>query len=289
MKFGTIKRFINFRKVLIQALQILVGTAIMSAATIFFLLPNQISVGGFSGVATIPYYLFKIPIGITIIVLNIPLFVIAFIKSGKKYFINAVFGTVVLSIFLNLFENFKPLTNDRLLASIYGGILSGIGNAIVLKSGGSTGGTDLLAKIVQSFKPDSKRSSMIVIFDTIVIALNVLFFKEIEVALYSVVSIYVVGKILDVFFEGIDFSKMIYIISPKHQEIAEKIGAEIERGVTYFYGKGSHTGEEKEVLFCVASRGEVGQIRKIVKSLDPGAFVVISNAREVFGEGFKEE
>ena len=150
------------------------------------------------------------------------------------------------------------------------------------------GGTDLLANIVKLFKPEKRTGSMMVMFDAVVIGLNTLFFQEIEVALYSVVAIYIVGKILDLIFEGFDFSKIIYIISPQHKEIAKEIGTSMRRGITALYGKGVYTNQDKEVLFCVVSRGEVGEVRKIVKQIDPGAFIVISNAREVLGEGFKD-
>jgi len=288
MKFKTLRRTIEFRNVLIQVIQILIGTVIISASITFFLLPNQISTGGFSGVATIIYYLFKIPMGFSIIILNIPLFIIAFIKGGKKYFFSALLGTILLSIFLNLFQNLKPFTQDRLLAAICGGIATGIGSAIILKAGASTGGTELLANIVRMFKPDLKTSMMMVIFDAIVVGLNVMVFRQIEVGLYSAVAIYIMGKVLDVFFEGIDFAKMVFIISPKNEQIAKKIGKDLKRGVTAFYGKGMHEKEKKEILFCVASRGETRDIRRIAKGIDPCSFIVISNAREVFGEGFKE-
>ena len=147
------------------------------------------------------------------------------------------------------------------------------------------GGTDLLANIIRMFKPETRTSVTLRILDIIIIATSTVFFREIEVALYSFIAIFAMGKVLDIFFEGIDFSKAITIISSKHDEIAEKIRKDLRRGVTSFYGKGMQ--EEKEILFCVAARGEVVEIRKIVKIIDPDAFIVIQNAREVFGEGFK--
>ena len=129
---------------------------------------------------------------------------------------------------------------------------------------------------------------MLVILDTLIVATNVVFFKELEIGLYSTITIYIMGKMLDIFFEGIDFAKIVYIISPKNEEIAKKIGNEIKRGSTSLYGKGMYKKKDREVLFCVASRNEVREIRKIVKEVDSNAFIVITNAREVFGEGFKE-
>lgn len=140
MNFEKGRKILKIRYVIIQLIQIIVGTAIMAIATSLFLLPNQLSSGGFSGLATITYYLFKIPLGTTILILNIPLLIISWLRNGKKFFINAITGTILLSTFLNIFENFKPITTDRFLACIYGGVISGIGSAIILKASASTRG-----------------------------------------------------------------------------------------------------------------------------------------------------
>lgn len=139
MKFKTKREIIKIRHLIIQFIQIIVGTAFIAAATSLFLLPNQLSAGGFSGLATITYYLFGIPLGTTVLILNIPLFIISLIKNGKHFFISAISGTLFLSLFLNMFENLKPLTTDRFLGCIYGGIITGIGTAIILKANASTG------------------------------------------------------------------------------------------------------------------------------------------------------
>lgn len=139
MNFKTKRRIVKFRYLVIQAIQIIVGTAIVAISTSLFLLPNQLSSGGFSGLATITYYLFGVPLGTTILILNIPLFIISLIKNGKQFFINALTGTVLLSVFLNIFDNLKPLTTDRFLGCIYGGMIAGIGTAIILKARASTG------------------------------------------------------------------------------------------------------------------------------------------------------
>lgn len=287
MEFKNKRMIIKVKRLVLKGMQITFGTILMAVSTAMFLLPNQLSSGGFSGISTITYYLFGIPLGTMVIILNIPLFIIAFIKNGKKFFLNAIFGTLLLSIFLNIFEKFKPLTTDRILGCIYGGIISGIGSAIIFKAGASTGGTDLLTQIAKAFKPDIRIGNLLVILDTIIVGLNVIFFKELEVGLYSAITIYIMGKMLDIFFEGIDFAKIVYIISPQYEKIAKQIGEKVRRGSTSLYGKGMYKKENKNVLMCVASRGEVRQIMKIVKNMDKEAFVVITNAREVFGKGFK--
>lgn len=289
IKLKKIRRIIKTKQLLIQFLQIIVGTALVAISTSLFLLPNKLSSGGFSGIATVIYYLAEIPLGTTVLVLNVPLFIISLIKNGKHFFVNAIAGTTGLSIFLNIFENLKPITTDRFLACIYGGIIAGIGTAIILKANASTGGTDLLTQIIKAYKPNVRISNLLVILDTIIVITNVIFFKELEIGLYSAITIYIMGKMLDIFFEGIDFAKMVYIISPRNEEIAKQIGEKIRRGSTSIYGKGMYKKKNIEVLFCVASRGEVREIRKIVNEIDNSAFIVITNAREVFGEGFKEK
>ncbi len=259
----------------------------MAFAVDLFLLPNQISSGGFSGIGTVLYYLFKFPVGTTTLLLNIPLFLIALIKKGKKLFFNAIIGTAFLSFFLNLFQRFGSLTQDRFLACIYGGIIIGIGTAIVLKANSSTGGTDLVAQILKNFFPWLRTSVTIMLLDTIIITVNVFFFKELEIGLYSAITIFIMGRIVDLFFEGIDFAKMILIISPRNEEISRRINKQIRRGTTALYGKGMYKKEDKEILMCVVSRGEVRHIMKIVKDIDKNSFIIITNAREVYGKGFK--
>ena len=181
------------KKYTFEILLIMLGVAIMSVATSLFLLPNQLSTGGFSGIATITYYLFNWKMGTVILLLNIPFIIFAFIRIGKEFVFKSIVGTVFLSFFIDFFDKFKPLTNDRFLACIYGGILIGLGTSLILRVSGSTGGSDLVSYIVKSFKPGLSTSNLIVIFDAIVIALNVICFKKLEVGLYSAISIYLMG------------------------------------------------------------------------------------------------
>lgn len=288
MRFKSKRNIIKTRDFISDFFRIAIGTIIMAAGLELFLLPNQLSTGGFSGIAIIIYYILKVPVGTTILLLNIPLFIIAYFKVGKEFFAKAVIGTIFLSIFLNAFEKINPITEDRFLAFLYGSVIVGIGTAMVLKVNGSTGGTDLLANIIRSFKPHLKTGSLIVTLDTIIIIANTFFFKDIEVGLYSALAIYILGKILDIFFEGINFTKMLIIISPKWEEISKKINEELRRGTTALYGEGMYTKEEKKLLLCIMSRSEIVEARKLIEKIDPTAFVIISNAREVYGKGFKE-
>ena len=275
------------RKYIKEIMEIIIGCLFMAAGTSLFLLPNQLSSGGFAGIATIIYYLFSLPVGTTMLVLNIPLIILTIIKVGKETAIKGVFGTIVLSVFIDIFEKFNPVTEDRLLACIYGGILIGLGTAIVLKANASTGGTDLLTYIIRSYKPHYRASNLIVIIDIAIVLLNVIFFREIEVGLYSAIAIYLSGKMIDIVFEGIYFTKTMFIVSNKYKEIAQEIGHRLDRGSTAIYAKGMYTREKKMMLWCVASRGESAKIKQIAQEIDPKAFIVISSAREAWGKGFK--
>ena len=215
------RRQILLRKYFKELIEIIIGCFLMAAGTSLFLLPNQLSSGGFAGIATIIYYLFKLPLGTTMLILNIPLFILTIIRVGKETAIKGIIGTISLSVFIDILEKFNPLTEDRLLACIYGGILVGLGTAIVLKANASTGGTDLLTYIIRSYRPNYRTSNLIVIIDIAIVLLNVIFFKEIEIGLYSAIAIYLNGKMIDIVFEGIYFTKTMFIVSNKYKEIAE--------------------------------------------------------------------
>lgn len=275
------------RKYIKETIEIVIGCILMAAGTSLFLLPNQLSSGGFAGISTIVYYLFGLPLGTTMLILNIPLIILTIIRVGKETAIKGIIGTIVLSVFIDILEKFGALTEDRLLACIYGGILIGLGTAIVLKANASTGGTDLLTYIIRSYKPHYRASNLIVIIDIAIVVLNVIFFREIEIGLYSAIAIYLSGKMIDVVFEGIYFTKTMFIVSSKYKEIAQEIGQKLDRGSTAVYAKGMYTRERKMMLWCVASRGEVAKIKQIAQEIDPRSFIVISSAREVWGKGFK--
>ncbi len=283
-----IKNKLNFRKGIFNAICLISGTLLMACSTAMFLLPNQLSTGGFSGIGTIAYYFFNIPVGTAMLVLNLPLFFIAFFRIGKRFLFKSIVGTILLSVFIDVLENFNPVTNDRFLACIYGGILTGIGTSLILKANASTGGSDLLSYVVRSYNDKFKSGDLIIFVDSIIIFLNILFFKEIEIGLYSAIAIFLMGKMIDIVFEGVNFTKVLFIITDKYEEIAKVVGDTVQRGSTGIYAKGMHTNKEKIMLFCVGSRSEVIRIKKIATTIDPKSFIVISNARETWGKGFEK-
>lgn len=288
MDYKKVKRKLSIKKYTYEIILLTIGCFIMACGTSFFLLPNQLSSGGFTGIATIGYYLFKIPLGTAIFSLNFPLFIINYFKVGKKFVVKSIIGTGLLSIFINLLERFEPLTTDRFLASIYGGILIGIGTSMVLKSNSSTGGTDSLTYLIKSYRPHYQTSKLIIITDIFIVALNVFFFKNIEIGLYSAITIYLMGKMIDIIFEGVNFTKIMFIISDKYEKIAKEVGRKIDRGSTGIYAKGMYTNEEKMMLLCVGSRNDISKIKQIAVTIDKKAFIIISNARETWGKGFKK-
>ena len=227
--------------------------------------------------------------GLTIFALNIPLFILSWIKKGKEFVIKGILGTGFLSLFIDLLDQYTVLTQDRLLACIYGGIIMGLGTSIILKADASTGGTDMLAYVIREYKPKYRTGNLIGTIDIIIIIINVIVFRKIEIGLYSAIAIYIMGKVIDVVFEGVNFTKMIFIISDKYLEISEKIVEHVGRGITGIHAKGMYTNDEKMMLWCIASRNEAMRIKQISKKIDPRSFVVISNAREAYGVGFKRE
>ena len=275
----------NVKKYALEYIFIIIGAFLMAVSTALFLLPNQLSTGGISGISTILYYSCNYPVGLTMLLINVPLFVIAMVKVNKRLFFKSILGTVLLSVFIDLLENLSPITNDRFLACIYGGIIMGIGTAIILKAGASTGGTDLLSYVIRAYNNKFKSSRVIIIADTIIIFFNIIFFREIEIGLYSVIAIYLMGKMIDIIFEGIYFTKIMFIISEKYEEISKEIGILVKRGSTGIYSKGMYSGKQNVMLFCVASRKEVAEIKQIIKQIDKNAFIVTT---ETLGKGFSE-
>lgn len=278
----------RIKQAIFEGSRIIIGTGIIAFGISFFLLPNQLSTGGFSGISTITYYLFNIPMGTMNLILNIPMFIFARYRIGKKFLVKSIVGTTSLSIFIDLFDKFQPITTDRFLAAIYGGAIIGIGTAIILKVGASTGGTELIANLIKSYKPNIAISRYLTILDILIVILNVIIFKHIEIGLYSAIAIYLYGKLIDIIFEGTYYTKLMIIISDKSAKISEKIEKNVKRGVTGIYGRGMYSGIDKLVLICAANISDIPKIKDIAKEIDEKCFIVVVNAREVLGEGFKE-
>ncbi len=284
-----LKEKILIKRFILEIFGTILGAFVIAIAVSLFLLPNKLSSGGVAGIATITYYLFNMPMGISMLIINIPLFFMSILKIGKTFFVKSIIGTITLSVFIDILDKLSPLTEDKFLACIYGGILMGVGTAILLKVNSSTGGTDLFSYIAKIYKPTIKVGEIIFLIDILIVAFNMIFLREIEIGLYSAIAIYLMGKIIDILFEGIYFTKLIYIISDKAEEIAKEIAKEIGRGTTGIYGKGMYTNSDKLILMCAVTRKDIAKAIQIIRKIDKRSFVIITNSREVIGLGFKAE
>ncbi|MDN5301701.1 MAG: hypothetical protein PWQ60_1215 [Thermoanaerobacteraceae bacterium] len=270
---------------LLEYLQIVIGSFIGSLGLTMFLVPNKVAAGGVSGLATVLHYLFGLPVGWTMLALNIPLFVAGVIFLGKGFGAKTLVGALLFSVFTEATKNFPVLTHDLLLSTVYGGLILGAGLGIVFRARGSTGGSDLAAMLINYFIPAISIGQGILFVDFFVIGLDGVAFNW-ELAMYSWIALYVSSKVIDFIQEGVNFAKAVYIISDEAENISRKILNEMERGVTFLGAKGAYTGEEKNVLMCVVTRLELTRLKNIVHELDPGAFVIVHDVHEVLGEGF---
>lgn len=279
------------KKFISEAIDILffaAGSFIYSAAVTVFLSPNEISPGGFTGIAAIVNYLLGIPTGLMLIILNVPLIIIAFIKFGKGFIFKTGIAIFTVSVFLDISEAFlKKLYMDRILASLFGGILLGLGLSLVLLKGATTGGVDIIAKLINRKFPHITMGRIILASDAFVIILASLVYGNVETALYSVVAMYASSKVMDAVLYGSDKGKIIYAITSKPDEICKTINAKLQRGVTKLSVVGGYTGESRVMLMCTVRIHEVSAVHSIIYEFDKNAFMVVSDAGEIIGEGFK--
>ncbi|MGM0500532.1 MAG: YitT family protein [Bacillota bacterium] len=275
------------KRIFIDYLGITAGSFLIALALTVFLVPNRIAAGGVSGLATVIYYITSFPIGITMLIINIPLFLAGLKIMGISFGMRTIYGIISLSVFTDLLQpHMTALTDDLLLASIYGGVVGGIGLGIVFRSRGTTGGTDMIASLINYFTGITVGEGLL-IADGVVVALAGIFFN-LEVALYAAVTIFITSQTIDVVQEGLNFKKGVLIISDKAEQINQMVVDDLNRGITEFEAKGGYTGDRKQVLLCVISRSEISELKKAVAEIDKDAFVIISNVHEVLGEGFTE-
>lgn len=276
-------------QVVLKYLAIVLGTLIAAASINLFLLPNNIVAGGVSGLATVIHSLVPIPVGAMMLAIDIPLFIFGFKNLGGSFGMRTIFASVLFSLFVDATSFLPLLTTDSLLASIYGGAMMGLGLAIVFRMGATSGGSDLAAKIISGLIPHFTVSQALFVIDGIIIILAGVVFKNMEVMLYAIIAIFVSSKIITIVSEGVNYTRAVYIISDYSDQIAHEIMNKLERGVTTLYGKGNYSGEEKDVLLCVVRNYELAKIRKTAKAIDENAFIILTEAKEVFGEGFKNK
>ncbi len=267
---------------------IVFGCVVAGIGYNLFLVPASVAVGGFSGLAIIINELIGLPVGVVIIILNIPLFILGFIYLGKKFIAISIGTTILFSLIIDLIVFLPTVTTDRLLATIYGGIFVGVGLGLVLKAGSTTGGTDILAKLLEAKFKQFPVGQLIFFMDVAVILVAGLIFG-IESGLYALIGSFISGRIIDMVIQGVSKAKGFFIITTMPIEISCVIMEELGRGVTQWQGKGLYTRKDKEILLCaVSNRAEIMRVKQIVKKMDKHAFILIANMTEVLGEGFYE-
>ena len=272
---------------------ILVGTAVMALAIQCIYDRVGLVTGGFTGLTIVIRSLTKsvveggIPLWFTNIVLNIPVFLYSYIKFGRKFVGRTLFATLMLSVWLYIIPGVDLSGDDYLLAALFGGAFTGVGMGLVLRAGATTGGTDMVAALIQSRMRHYSVVQIMQVMDAAIVIAGLYVFG-LRSTLYAVVSIFVMTKVSDAFLEGFKNSKAALIITNHHEEVAQGLMGELDRGVTGMDAKGMYTQDYKCVLYCVVSRKEIVQLKEIVNDVDPDAFVIVSDVREVLGEGFME-
>lgn len=264
------------------------GSFIYSAAVTVFIAPNEFSPGGFTGISTLFNYWLNIPTGIFLLILNIPVLILGFTNFGGYFIAKTAVATVLVSFSLTVTDLIlPPFQIDKILAAVFGGIMMGLGLSLILLRGATTGGIDIIAKIINKKARHLTVGKVILIFDAFVITLATVAYHNIESALYSVISIYATSIIMDKMLYGGDKGKIIYIISDFYKEICNDINVTLGRGVTIIKSQGGYTGKDRSMLFCTVRLHQVSAVYEIAEKYDPNAFIVVSEAGEILGEGFK--
>lgn len=274
-------------KIFFEYTLLIVGGVLLGVGVGSVLLPVKLSTGGFSGIATLLYYLFKIPASVGIVLLNIPAFIITWKILGVKYGIRSFIGMIACSLGIKIGETMGVLTTDYMLAALYGGVVSGIGIALTYLVNGSTGGTDLIAKLIHVKKPYMNLGQILLLVDGTIIVTLAFTFNSMEIILYSIISVVVMTKVLDMMLEGIDFAKGVFIITNKGNEISKFIHDEIGRTTTKINAEGTYTHEEREVLLCVVNKKEIPKLKEGIIEIDDKAFTIVTTVTEAIGKGFK--
>lgn len=277
-------RAFDWKRELKLDLRILAGLLLTTVAYNYFFVPNQIAPGGVTGLATILYHLWGLPVGLMSAAINVPLFLLSWKQLGRTFAARSLVTMMLLSLFLDSFPMFA-LTEDLLLATILGGGLLGAGLALVLMGNATTGGTDLAAAMIQRLLPHVSFGVILLVIEILIVSFSGLVFG-VHLALYAAVSLFLTSRIVDMLQEGVASSRLFFIISPRSNAIAQRILNDLDRGVTELNGRGVYFGAQTDVLFSVVAKQEVHAVKQIIHDEDPNAFVVLMVANETMGEGF---
>ncbi len=275
------------RQWIVMYLKILIGSALYAAGFQFFLYPNAIATGGVTGVAMIINYFSGFSVGIMTLIFNVPLFLFSWKKFGLGFILASLAGTVLSSVMVDLFAMIPlEVTHEPLLGAIYGGIIKGLGLGIVYHTGATTGGVDIVAKFLRRKYQHINFSTFILGLDTAVIVAFAVLFRRYDSAMYAIICMFIASKVIDLVLYGAVNSKVCYIITDKSEEIKDGIVNDLHRGVTFLHGEGAWSGQEKHVILCVIKQSQIVELKHLVGAVDDRAFVIVSDSREVFGNGF---
>lgn len=278
-------RFPHFDSVMAY-IQIIMGCLIGGAAYPLFLVPNSIAPGGLSGLAMVLNHLFHWPVGMTSLIMNIPLFLVGYKAMGKLFVWRSLVATVVFSLSIDLIK-LPAMTVDPLLGTLYGGLLLGVGLGLILRGGATTGGTDMIARMVHSRMPFITVGVFLLMIDCVVVILAGAVMGTSE-GLYAMISIFISSKVIDMVMAGFSSNKACFIITKQWDAVTRQILRDMNRGVTQLTARGAYSGEERPVVLCVASRQEVARLKDIVREADENAFMFVTEAHEALGEGFSK-
>lgn len=278
-------RFPHFDSVMAY-IQIIMGCLIGGAAYPLFLVPNSIAPGGLSGLAMVLNHLFHWPVGLTSLIMNIPLFLVGYKAMGKLFVWRSLVATVVFSLSIDLIK-LPAMTVDPLLGTLYGGLLLGVGLGLILRGGATTGGTDMIARMVHSRMPFITVGVFLLMIDCVVVILAGAVMGTSE-GLYAMISIFISSKVIDMVMAGFSSNKACFIITKQWDGVTRQILRDMNRGVTQLTARGAYSGEERPVVLCVASRQEVARLKDIVREADENAFMFVTEAHEALGEGFSK-
>lgn len=267
--------------------KIIVGCAVFSLGFDVFLEPNGLNAGGISGIAMLVTHITGVgSVGVLSALINLPLFFFGGKKIGVKFFLGSILGTIFLSVFLDLFTLIPVVETEPLLGCLYGGLLCGVGLGMVFMSGASTGGMDIVVRLLKQKYRHLNIGTISIALDFLVAALTALVFGDIANMLYILIAVFISGQVVDAVVYKFDYSNVAYIISREHKAIADAINDRLERGVTYLYAQGYYSGSDTKVILTAVKKGQLANLKELVVSIDPNAFIIMQEAHQVLGDGF---
>lgn len=275
-------------------LTIIFGAAIYAFGLTYFVVPHHLFEGGATGITLITYYLFNIPISVMNLIINIPLFILAWKIFGAKTLYSSLLGTISLSIWLAIFDKIPlsfNLEGDLVIVALVAGVLLGLGLGIIFNAGGTTGGTDIVARILNKYTNISV-GKLLFALDFLILMLILIIFQDLRLVTYTLLFDFIVSRVIDLIGEGGYAGKGFMIITQKPMEVADKINEELGRGVTFISGQGYYSQKDLKIIYCIVARNEMIKMKELIHTIDPKAFITITEAHEILGEGFtfvKEE